>query len=78
MRSPGGWALGHADPTDTPALQDRAIHTVGGSYCLCARAPFCGGALSADWASCSPACKPCRVLAPPTHRAGDPSNEAEP
>lgn len=49
----------HTEPRSTKVAEVR---------CTCARSPWCRGAASADWATCSTACKACQPAPwrPPT------------
>jgi hypothetical protein len=45
-----------------------------GEVCRCPASPYCGGAGSSDWATCSTACKPCRLPAPRPIEPPNPSS----
>lgn len=60
---------------DTPShpRPERRVKLPRAEVCACPGSPWCGGAGSTDWETCSPTCKPCRLPASRPVVAEDPS-----
>jgi hypothetical protein len=59
---------------ETAVLRDRSAKLPKAQFCTCPAGPFCRGAASADWASCSPTCRPCSLPASRPVERSDPSS----